>query len=72
MAYVPEVDVTQYEDQLQAKVQKVRQLFADHESLPDFEVCLTPSEEQQMASVVVAGYVDGYHMLTSVPLKPSS
>lgn len=40
MAHVPEVDVTQYEAQLLAKVEKVKQLFADYKTLPDFEVCI--------------------------------
>ena len=40
MAYVPQVDVTQYEDELLSKVEKVKRLFADRKPLPDVEVCL--------------------------------
>lgn len=67
MAYVPEVDVTQYEDQLDAKVQRVKQLFADHKSLPEIEVCLNLSEQQQIASAFFSAHV--YHMLTVGPLS---
>eukprot|EP00892_Ulva_mutabilis_P004778 jgi/Ulvmu1/2672/UM014_0128.1 len=44
MASVPVVDVTQYEDQLLAKVETVKQLFADYKALPEFEVFRSPPQ----------------------------
>ena len=38
MAYVPTIEVDKYEEQLDAKVSKVKTLFSDFTQLPDVEV----------------------------------
>lgn len=44
MPYVPQVEVDKYEEQLQAKVSKVKALFADFDKLPEVEVFRSPPE----------------------------
>lgn len=55
MASVPVVDVAQYEAQLLAKVETVKQLFSDYKGLPEFEVPSPPFRMRSQTFDITAG-----------------
>ena len=67
MAYVPEVDVSKYESQLADKVAKVKQLFSEYKSLPEFEVCACTHRQyiiwQVLSHIMQSMCVSQYHVL---------